>query len=144
VGFNLTLMQSEVKVPPIELGDRRSLDPYASDTRSLQGQSPYLINLDAGYSHARLGTAVNVFYNVFGERMSEVSLGGSPNVMEQPRGLLDLGVSQKLFRGLSLSFQARNLLDASVKKTQEFKDTDYVVSEYKIGRTFKVGLAYNL
>jgi len=144
IGGNLTLMESEVKVPPTELGERRSLDPYAPDTRQLQGQSPYLINLDAGFNSPRTGTSISLFYNIFGERMSEVAVGGSPHTFEQPRGLLDLSLSQNLWRGLSFGFQAKNLLDASLKKTQEFKGQEYIVSEYKLGRTFKMGFSYNL
>ena len=144
IGGNLTLLRSEVQVPPTELGDRRSYDPDAPDTRQLQGQSPYLINLDAGFNSSRTGTSINLFYNVFGERMSEVATAGSPHIFEQPRGLLDFGLSQNLWRGLSVGVQAKNLLDASLKKTQEFKGQQYVVTEYKLGRTVKMGFTYNL
>jgi outer membrane receptor protein involved in Fe transport len=144
IGGNLTLIDAEVTVPPTELGERRSLDPYAPDTRDLQGQSPYLINLDAGYINHNTGTSINLFYNLFGERMSELALGGSPHIYEQPRGIFDLGISQNLFRGLAIGFQAKNLFDASLKKTQEFKGQEYVVSEYKLGRTLKAGITYTL
>jgi TonB-dependent receptor len=144
IGGNLTLIKSKVSIPPTELGAIRSLDPNAPDTRNLQGQSPYVINLDLGYVNRRMGTSVNAFYNIFGERLSEVSLGGSPNVFEKPRGMFDLNISQKLGRGISFGFAGKNLFDADVRKVQTYKGREYVVAQHKIGRTYKFGINYNL
>jgi outer membrane receptor protein involved in Fe transport len=102
------------------------------------------VNVDVGYINRRTGTSINAFYNIFGDRLSEVSLGGSPNVFEKARGIFDVNVSQKLSRVLSFGFTGKNLFDSEVRKVQSYKNLDYVVSQHKLGRTYKLGFSYNL
>jgi TonB-dependent receptor len=144
VGGNLALVHSEVDIPPKELLVLRQLDPNASGKRELQGQSPYVLNLDLSYDKFATGTSASLYYNVFGERLSEVSLGGTPNIYEQPRGALDVNFSQRLFGGVSIKASAKNLLDSSVRKVHHYKDVDYVSREYKRGRTFSFGVTYSV
>jgi outer membrane receptor protein involved in Fe transport len=144
MGGNFALIHSEVDIPPKELLPIRELDPNASAKRPLQGQSPFVLNVDVGYDNNSTGTTISVFYNLFGKRLSEVSLGGTPNVYEQPRGALDVTFSQKVWRGLSFKASARNLLDASVKKSHIFKGQEFVVSEHKLGRTLSFGTSYSI
>lgn len=144
MGGNLTLIDSKVRIPEKELIPLRSLDPNAPDERPLQGQSPYVLNMDIGYTNRTLGTSINAFYNVFGERLSTVSLGGTPNVYEEPRTVVDASVSQKLWRGWSFKASVKNLLDSPVRKAHTYKDMDYVVEEHKLGRAYAFGLSYSL
>ncbi|HSW56106.1 MAG TPA: TonB-dependent receptor, partial [Ignavibacteriaceae bacterium] len=46
VGLNLALVSSTVDIAPSELAQRKAIDPNSSDTRQLQGQSPYVLNVD--------------------------------------------------------------------------------------------------
>lgn len=144
LGGNLSLVSSEVVIPEVELERIRFFDPNASDKRELQGQSPYIVNLELSYDNYNTGTTFGVFYNIFGERLSEVSLGGTPNVFEQPRPALSLTLSQKLLNGLKAKFSARNILDSSIRKTHEFKGAEYIFSEYNTGRTFSLGVSYEV
>ena len=94
-GGNLSLVRSEVNIDSTELKLRRALDPQAADTRQFQGQSPFLINLDLSYDNFATGTAVGIYYNIFGRRLAEVSLGGTPDVFEEVHGTLDCTFSQQ-------------------------------------------------
>ena len=94
-GGNLSLVRSEVNIDSTELKLRRALDPQADSKRSLQGQSPFLVNLDLSYDHFATGTAAGIYYNIFGRRLAEVSLGGTPDVFEEMRGTLDCTFSQQ-------------------------------------------------
>ena len=143
LGGNLTLVQSEVSIDPAELAQIRAYNPSADDTRPLQGQSPYVLNLDLGYENAR-GTALNVFYNLFGPRLDFVARGGQPDYYERSQGLLDVTASQMLGRGFTLKASAKNLLDADYEVTQEFKGRDFVNLRYDRGRSFSLGLSYRL
>ncbi|MDE2727602.1 MAG: TonB-dependent receptor, partial [Gemmatimonadota bacterium] len=116
LGGNLSLISSQVDIAPSELAIIRALDPGAAETRKLQGQSPYVVNIDAMYDNTDTGTLVSVHYNVFGERLSEVSTGGTPNAFEQPAGMLDITGSQRLWDRVTLKFSAKNLLDPDIKK----------------------------
>ncbi|MDZ7266694.1 MAG: TonB-dependent receptor [candidate division KSB1 bacterium] len=144
LGGNLTLVRSTVDIPTKELLTILQLDPEARGTRELQGQSPYILNLDVSYDNVVTGTVAGLYYNVFGERLSEVSLGGTPNIYEQPRGTLDLTISQRVWGGITVKAGGKNLLDSSVRKVHHFKGVDYVSREHKLGRTFTLGLTYSV
>jgi TonB-dependent receptor len=144
LGGNFSLIKSRVDIPESELTVIRTYDPSADGTRPLQGQSPYLLNLDLTYDNVNSNTMVSLSFNVFGERLSEVSLGGTPDVYELPRPDLDLVLGQKVLGGLEFKFSAKNILDSSVKKVHHFKNRDYIYQAYNQGRTFLVGLSYNI
>lgn len=143
IGANLSLIHSEVQIAESEMKIIRAVDPQASTTRSLQGQSPYILNLDAGYSNFEHGTNVTFTYNIFGERLSDIAQGGTPDVFEQAQPMLNLTASQKVIAGLSLKLSARNLLDASFRKTQTYKGKEYIYREYKLGQSYSLGLSYS-
>ncbi|MDE2825423.1 MAG: TonB-dependent receptor [Gemmatimonadota bacterium] len=144
LGGNLSLISSQVDIAPSELAIIRALDPGAGETRKLQGQSPYVVNIDAMYDNTDTGTLVSVHYNVFGERLSEVSTGGTPNAFEQPAGMLDITGSQRLWDRVTLKFSAKNLLDPDIKKVHPFNNEEYIRSLYQRGRTFSLGFSYGI
>ena len=142
-GGNLTLTESRVDIPLKELEARREL--FGDDTpttRQLQGQSPYLFNIQLGFVDYDLGTDANLTYNVFGDRLSRVAIGGSPNVFEASRGRLDLVVMQRLVGNLSMKVQALNLLNPAVREFQTFKGQEYDMIRFLQGQTFTVGFNY--
>lgn len=143
-GGNFSLVKSFVDIPEEEMVFRRAYDPDADNTREFQGQSPYVINLEVGYDNPGTSTTINVLYNVFGERLSEVSLGGVPDIYEQPRHALDVIASQKIWWGLGLKFSAKNILDAEYKKEHEFKGNSFTYQSYQKGPSFSLGLSYQL
>lgn len=142
-GGNLTLTESRVDIPGLELEARREL--FGDDTpttRQLQGQSPYLINVQLGFVDYDLGTDANVTYNVFGDRLSRVALGGTPNVFEAARGRLDVIVQQRLVGNLAMKVQALNLLNPPVREFHTFKGQEFDMIRYLQGQTFTVGFNY--
>lgn len=147
-GFNLSLVESKVDIPADKLEKLRERDPdqleFKGNTRPLQGQSPYLFNLDLGYDNFKSGTAANLQYNLFGERLAEVTSDATPDVYEKSRGVLNFTTSQRILGGLNFKFQAMNLLDSSIRFVHEYKGTDYIRREYNIGRKFYAGISYEL
>lgn len=141
-GANLTLAHSTVRIPAFELAILRDLDPNASDTRPLQGQSPFVGNFDVTYRHDAAGTALSVLYNAFGRRLASVSLGGTPNDFEYATGTLDVTFRQDLGRGLRLRASAKNVLGDDARFGHTYKGADYVTRAYERGRTFSVGVSY--
>lgn len=141
-GANLTLVESQVDISDQEYQLIQSYDPNASRTRQLQGQSPYVLNLDLAYVNYESGTDAGLHYNVFGERLSDVSLGGTPDVFEQPRNMLNFTFSQSLVDNLRLKFSARNILDARMERLYRFKGQEYFNTQYDLGTTFALGFSY--
>ncbi len=73
------------------------------------------MNLDLIYDNFETGTGAGLYYNIFGRRLSEVSLGGAPNVFEEPRSTLDFTLTRSLGAWYSLKLTARNLLDSAYR-----------------------------
>ncbi|MGI9175219.1 MAG: TonB-dependent receptor domain-containing protein, partial [Rhodothermales bacterium] len=130
VGLNLSLVQSKIDIPGVyddsgtlvagELFRRRQVDPQASSTRNLQGQSPYTLNADLSYANFESGTTAGLYFSAFGDRLANVSLGGTPDVYERSSPQLDFTLSQEVFSGWSVKFSAKNLLDSSFEETYRF------------------------
>ena len=108
VGGNLSVVSAEVELSDTELVNRGACTleesqagACPSETRPLEGQSPFVLNLDMGYVDLERGTSVNLFYNLFGRRLFAVSQGpvpgplrgrppdaglhGAPGLVERPR-----------------------------------------------------------
>ncbi|MBN1970075.1 MAG: TonB-dependent receptor [Candidatus Delongbacteria bacterium] len=141
---NYTYIQSRVDIPEEELLAIRAYNPDAKDYRELQGQSPYIVNVGLSYDNLYLGTSSTLSFNIFGERLSEVSEGATPNIYEQPRPELNFSISQRLFDNYQLKFSARNITDEAIEKVQHFKGKDYIQSSHKDGRSFSLSFGYNL
>lgn len=120
----------------ITLNERNS-DIQTSNQRPLQGQSPYVWNLQLGFDDDEKGINVALLYNVFGERIVDVGVNGAPDILEQPRPSLDFVYSQE-FGNWKLKARLKNLLDPDVELTQG-KETTRITT---IGREFKLAAEY--
>ena len=147
LGGNLTLLYSRV--------DLAQTGGAQTDTnRPLQGQSPYTVNAFAEFEHPGWGTQARVLYNVFGERIDSVGASGQPNRWEQPRHQLDLTLAQRLPRGFSLRFTAKNILNWPVQIFQQGTVqagngpkfvkgyVEGVTSRYQTGASLNLSVAY--
>lgn len=131
VNGNLALIDSRVDLEGLQSG--------ATETsRRMQGQSPYTLNLGLYYDNYDLGTSVNVVYNKFGKRVSEVGRNGFNDIYEIGNDVVDFTVSQKLFKYFELKFATKDILNKD--KTFEQKIGD----ELKTVRRIKTGTNYSL
>jgi hypothetical protein len=144
VSGNLTLARSRVALTQNEYESAKFFDPNASRYRDFGGQSKYLINTDLSYDNYRSGTTASVVYHVFGKRLTENVEGQSPNIYEEPFHSLDLVASQRIWWGLKAKFAAKNILNDRFRKTQTLPDKVYVAEEYSVGKSYSLGIAYEL
>lgn len=142
VGGNLTLAESEVTRTEKVLQAIRAFDDDPDETRQLQGQSPYLLNLNAGYENPEAGTSINVFLNRFGDRLQTVSRNGV-DIFERARSTLDVKASQRLLRGVTAKVSVKNALNSEEIVSQTFKGNEFVNDRRPIGRTISVGVSYS-
>lgn len=138
---NLVLIKSQVDIDSQQLAVIRELDPSAPATRAMFGQSPYSINGELAYVNDSIGFTTSLNFNVFGPRISNVSRGATPNVIEQPRPTLDFSIA-KSFGRVGVRFRARNLLDPLYQQTQTLKGESFVFQSFRMGRTFSLGVSY--
>ncbi|MGQ0505707.1 MAG: TonB-dependent receptor domain-containing protein [Myxococcaceae bacterium] len=132
LGGNLSLVYSR-----IDLG-HREVNLETNRSRPLQGQSPYLVNLNAGYLVERTGTEVTVLYNVAGPRIIEVGTNGLPDIYDQPIHRLDLTFAQNLGPSLRLKLTGTNLLNSPTVAKQGALE----VYRYRTGVAANVSLEW--
>lgn len=115
----------------VQVGDR---------ARTLQGQSPYAINAGLYITLPKSGTSINLLYNRFGERITEVATVFTLDVKEQSRDALDVTITQALFQTLELKFAGRDVL----AQEQRFMQGNELVRANRRGATYSLGLTLKL
>ncbi|MEZ4266392.1 MAG: TonB-dependent receptor [Myxococcota bacterium] len=103
--------------------------------RPLQGQSPFVVNLQLAYDNADLGTSVALLYNVVGPAIAEAT-GYDVDIQDQPVHQLDFVASQVLPHGFKLKVKLANLLGFPGQQRQG----DVVTEDRPRGRRIGLGL----
>ncbi|MBX9851579.1 MAG: TonB-dependent receptor [Cytophagaceae bacterium] len=141
--FNMALMKSQVTLNPNTVAWNYS--------RSLQGQSPYVVNTGLYYENDSLGLQAALTYNVFGPRIIFVGSDQYPDVVELPRNTVDITLTQSISRKISINASVSDLFNQSVIYVQDFnknkkyeRDTDKRLLDFKRGRYYMIGLRVNL
>jgi len=148
LSVNLTALKSEITqgdTVVIYAGTRQEF-PTANGAlvtnlrRPLQGQSPYVVNINLSYNNPITNTGFTLLYNVSGSRLRTVGTTGFDDIYEQSRNQVDLSISQIVFNAVQAKLSVKNLLDDDYA----FKLGDTYTSRYKTGRSFSIGLSYTL
>lgn len=121
--------------------------PYSVDfseqTTGLAGASNLIINSDISYYKKFTeykDLQATLTYNYFSDRIAVIFSEGRGNHIDRGYGTLDFVIKTGITKNLSLGLNAMNLLDERVKRIQE--NQDVVLSDYRLGRTFKLSFAY--
>ena len=104
VAGNLALIRSRV-----DLGENAGIQ--TSTKRALQGQSPWVFNVAAGWQHPDRGDRVTVLLNAVGPRITEVGALGAPDIFLAPVPQLDVVGRKDLGAGFTAGLSLGNLLD---------------------------------
>lgn len=150
--FNGALIKSKVKF------EKKSSANY---DRSMQGQSPYLINTGLFYQNEKMGLTTSLLYNIIGKRIVGIgrvssSEGSSinndiPDMYEMPRNVIDFIVTKKLGDHFEVNAGIKDILAPKVKYMQFPKyidangvtqEREQVTKEYKAGRNISVTARY--
>lgn len=128
---NLALIQSRIVLESTD-------GIQTSNERPLQGQSPYVLNLQLGWDDPETPDQITLLYNVIGPRISEVGALGLPDAYELPVHQLDLVSRLGLSEHLTLSLKGSNLLDATAVVLQGDETYEAIAR----GRRFSIGLSW--
>jgi outer membrane receptor protein involved in Fe transport len=137
--------------------------------RSLQGQSPYMVNAGLFYYNDNSGLMITMMYNIIGKRIVAVGRPSPnewedlPNIYEMPRNVIDLAVAKKISKNFEIKAGIKDILNQGVILNQainttvdmsqinggtstEFKSfkRDQITKSYNPGRYFTVGITYKL
>ena len=122
----------------VQLSDNSGIQ--TSNERALEGQSPYVINVQMGYANPDSGTSISALYNVFGPRITEAGALGAPDYYEQPLHRVDLVGSINFADRWQLSLKGKNLLDSPTRVTTGTE----TVEEWTNGWSMSLGLSVSL
>jgi outer membrane receptor protein involved in Fe transport len=115
-------------------------------SRPLQGQSPYVYNVNLDYKFDQKGDhGITFLYNIFGPRIESVGGLGIPDTYERPVGMFDSVYRLKWKEKWEFKIAGRNLNDARVKVVQEdpWIQKDTTVYSYRLGPTITFSATYN-
>ncbi|HAI60031.1 MAG TPA: hypothetical protein DCM32_09165 [Xanthomonadaceae bacterium] len=133
VAANYAWIDSEIRLDPSRSGINTNL------SRPLEGQSPYVANLQIGYSDPDGVHEFAMAFNQSGERIVQVGVDTQPDVYEQPAPLLDLNWRWQFASDWSSRVRLRNLLDPAI----EFRQGPFNVREFKRGREISISVEWS-
>ena len=147
ININVSFIKSELEMGEEELEARRlSLrdGEKLEDTRELQGQSPYLLNIGFNYANEK-GWQTGLFYNSQGETLQVVGTGDVPDVYTMPFHSLNFTLNKSFGKdqNSNINLSVKNILDEDRESHyQSFKATDQIFSKLSLGRNFSIGYTY--
>ncbi|MCX8057467.1 MAG: carboxypeptidase-like regulatory domain-containing protein [Ignavibacteria bacterium] len=133
INFNYSRIKSEVTV-------KGTQTTIARERRPLQGQSPYVMNIGLFFVEPNLGSSISLTYNRIGERIVEVATSYVEDIVEMPRDVVDLKITQNLFSGVSLNFSIKDLF----AQDYTFKQGNLIARKIKSNSSYSVGINYKL
>ncbi|MBZ0201685.1 MAG: TonB-dependent receptor [Ignavibacteria bacterium] len=110
--------------------------------RRLQGQSPYTINMGLYYDNSDLGTSVNLSYNRFGKRISEVGLEGLSDIEENGRDVVDFSVIQRLYKNFEVKLMVKDILAQDYLYTQLVEGKEEMFKKINAGMGLSLSLTF--
>jgi outer membrane receptor protein involved in Fe transport len=132
-GFaNVTVMESR-----IHLGD----DTRASATnksRRMVGQAPYVLNGGLTYLTQGNSTSATLLFNRVGPRIYAAGDSPLPDVLEEPRNVLDLSIRLPVAGAFSARIDAKNLMDSPYVVQQGTVTRE----RYRTGQIVQAGLVW--
>jgi len=132
VAANYARIRSTIELDPISASYQTNL------SRPMQGQSPYVGNVQFGYLDPDHGIESTVLFNRFGRRISEVGVQGQPDIYEESFNSLDFQFRRRFSNDWRWTLRLRNLLDPKVQYTQGGLST----REYRRGRELLLSLEW--
>ena len=146
--INASVTESELTMSDGEFNSRAASarDGQTIDRkRNLQGQSPFLINTSLNYTNDALGLQTGLFFNMQGETLEVVGLGGIPDVYTLPFESLNFTFNKAFGENKksAIDIKVSNILGAEKESVfQSFNAQDRVFSLRQPGTEFSIGYSY--
>lgn len=121
--------------------------------RSMQGQSPYLINAALQYDVEKIGLNATLLFNQIGRRILYVGNQDYPPVWESPRPLLDVQIAKKVLKkkgeiklNVSDIINRRAMYYHDLDENKKFVkgSQDVIAINRKYGTNISISFAYSI
>jgi outer membrane receptor protein involved in Fe transport len=129
---NVTVMQSQIHLFDSTQAAATNL------SRRMVGQAPYVLNTGLTYTSKNGGSTSTLLFNRVGERITAAGGSPLPDVIEQPRNVLDFSLRQSMTQVVTLRFDLKNLLDAPYEVLQGTVTRE----SYHAGRAVNLGFQW--
>jgi len=143
VGGNLTLQESEVEYLKEMRSDLLAAG-VTSGTRTMDGQSDVLANINLLFENELTGLSCGIFYNWRGETYvagdTATQTTYSPAIVENPIGTMDIILGWRFAKIWKLGIDFKNVLNPEIETIYRTPFADLPRSSYKIGRIYGVSL----
>ncbi|HMC55083.1 MAG TPA: TonB-dependent receptor [Gemmatimonadaceae bacterium] len=123
-----TIMHSQIHLEGVQGASTNS-------QRAMVGQAPYVVNAGLTYVFGNQGSGT-VLYNRVGSRIANAGELPLPDVIEQPRDVLDFSLRVPVRGSVTARLDAKNLLDTPY----ELRQGTVMRQAYNYGRTLQVGV----
>jgi len=147
--FNAALIDSKVTLP-----DNAS---NQDKERSMQGQSPYIINTSLLYNNLENGLQINLAYNVFGKRIFAIGdfnqqsgVALNPTQYEMPRNQIDVTISKDFGSHFNVKLGVQDILNQKYQLMQDSNSDkkitsfDSPIQTFRPGQYVTVGVTYRV
>jgi hypothetical protein len=140
-GLNASYLNSRVTL------DQNSIAQFTNDYSELEGATPLLINTDLTLNHKfkKSELTSTIVLNYFSDRVYSIGTRGFENIVEKTIPTLDFVTRIKLNEQFNVSLKGTNLLNPSFSLSRDGANNgdNVVLSEYKRGMNFSIGLGYS-
>ena len=152
LNLNISVIDSKIEMAKGEDQEFETRQIFARDgetieeTRQLQGQSPYLINVGLNYNNRENGFETGLFYNVQGKTLEIIGFGQNADVFIQPFNSLNFNISKEFGeeQHSKVSFKANNLLgDTRESLYESFGGITNRSSFRDPGLSFSIGYSHS-
>lgn len=145
--FNSTYIEANAAVidSEVDLGNTTTIG--TNKKRSLQGQAPWVANLNIGYENLIKDEKLNFLINMSGDTLDSVGTEGLPDAYEVSDPTFDIVYSRLLWQGaeekLNIKAKLNNITNPTFKIVRGDASDAPVEKEYKKGISFSVNLTYD-
>ncbi len=133
VGANVSFIDSETTLT------EAAAQQEGTAKRDLQGQSPFLANLQLSLDHFPSDQKFTLLVNYFDDRIDRVARGQLGNIMEAGRATVNFNYEKGLTPASTIKLRIQNLLDEPIEFTQDGR----VVESWKEGVSFSLGYSWD-
>lgn len=139
---NLSRIFSQTEV---ELIDPTTYQVEGTQTRTMWGQSPFIVNGILSYKNINNGFSATLSYNVQGPKLAFVTYHiNNPDIYEMPRHLMDFKCSRTFGKHYTISLKIRDILKSPVVWSYDYDDFGLNWEKFNFGTTYTLSVSYNL
>ena len=116
-----------------------------NDKAGFTGASDLILNADVSYFKEfknDKNILATVAYNYFSDRLYALGTENKGNLVDKGFGTLDFVLKSNLNKNLSVSLNAKNILNPKIERVQENSDRDIQVGSFTKGSGVSLGLSY--